>query len=162
MAGNGLLYCSARFPALFTAPYPMPQLLQYVANHYVLVGAAVLMLTLVAAHELRARSASFGSLAPGEAVRLMNAGAMVVDVRAREQYDAGHIAGSKHVPGAAIADGAKPLERFRDKPLIAYCDSGATAGAAARELSRLGFRHAYNLRGGLAAWRQENLPVTRD
>ncbi|HUO80042.1 MAG TPA: rhodanese-like domain-containing protein [Steroidobacteraceae bacterium] len=140
----------------------MQQFLQYLANHPWLVAAAVVMAGLVIVHEFRARTAAFGSISPTEAVRLVNSGAVLVDIRPREAFDAGHIAGAKHVPGAAIADGAKPLERFKDKPVIAYCDSGMTAGAAARHLGRLGFTKAYNLRGGLAAWRQDNLPVVKD
>jgi rhodanese-related sulfurtransferase len=140
----------------------MLQFSQYVTNHYWLVAAAALMIALVIVHEFRARTAAFGSISPAEAVRLVNAGAVLVDIRAREAFDAGHIAGARNVPGAAIADGAKPLERFKDKAVITYCDSGVTAGAAARHLGRLGFTKAYNLRGGLAAWRQDNLPVVKD
>jgi rhodanese-related sulfurtransferase len=140
----------------------MQQFFQYVANHPWLVSAAAVMTALVAVHELRARTAAFGSITPAEAVRLVNSGAVLVDIRKREDFEAGHIAGARHVPGEAIADGAKPLERFKDKAVIAYCDSGTTAGAAARHLGRLGFQKAYNLRGGLAAWRQENLPVVKD
>jgi rhodanese-related sulfurtransferase len=140
----------------------MQQFLQYVANHYWLVSATALVLVVALVHELRARTASFASISPSEAVRLVNSGAVLVDIRTREAFDAGHIAGAKNVPGAAIADGAKPLERFKDKAVIAYCDSGMTAGAAARHLGRLGFAKAYNLRGGLAAWRQDNLPVVKD
>jgi len=65
------------------------------------------------------------------------------------------------VPGATVADGAQALERFKYKPVIAYCNTGMTAGAAARHLGRLGFKHVYNVRGGLAAWRQDNLPVVK-
>jgi len=140
----------------------MQQFAQYLANHYWLAAAAALMAVLVIVHEFRARTASFGSVSPAEAVRLVNSGAVLVDIRAREAFEAGHIAGARNVPGAAIADGAKPLERFKDKAVVAYCDSGVTAGAAARHLGRLGFTKAYNLRGGLAAWRQENLPVVKD
>ena len=140
----------------------MQQFLEYAANHYWLVAATAVMAVLVIVHEFRARTAAFGSISPTEAVRLVNGGAVLVDIRPREAFEAGHIAGAKHVPGAAIADGAKPLERFKDKAVIAYCDSGMTAGAAARHLGRLGFAKAYNLRGGLAAWRQENLPVVKD
>ena len=140
----------------------MQQFLQYVANHYWLVGAAAVMAALVAVHEFRARTAAFASISPSEAVRLVNAGALLVDIRPREAFDAGHIAGARNVPGAAIAEGAAALERFKDKAVIAYCDSGMTAGAAARHLGRLGFAKAYNLRGGLAAWRQDNLPVVKD
>lgn len=139
----------------------MQQFYQYAANNYLLVGGAALMLVLVAAYEFRARTAVFGSIGPGEAVRLMNSGALLIDVRGREAYEAGHIAGARHVPGETIADGAQALERFKDKPIVAYCERGMTAGAATRHLGRLGFKHTYNLRGGLAAWRQENLPVVR-
>ncbi len=140
----------------------MQQFSQYLANHYWLVAAAAVMAVLVIVHEFRNRTAAFGSVSPTEAVRLVNSGAVLIDIRAREAFDAGHISGARNVPGAAIADGAKPLERFKDKAVIAYCDSGVTAGAAARHLGRLGFTKAYNLRGGLAAWRQENLPVVKD
>jgi rhodanese-related sulfurtransferase len=140
----------------------MQQFYQYAANNYLLVGGAALMMALVAAYEFRARTAAFGSIGPGEAVRLMNSGAVLIDVRGREAYEAGHISGARHVPGETIADGAKALERFKDKPIIAYCERGTTAGAATRHLGRLGFRHTYNLRGGLAAWRQENMPVVRE
>jgi rhodanese-related sulfurtransferase len=140
----------------------MQQFLDYVSHHYGLAAVAAAMAVLVAVHEFRARTASFGSISPAEAVRLVNAGALVVDIRTREAYDAGHITGARSVPGAAIADGAKPLERFKDKAVIAYCDTGTTASAAARHLVRLGFAKAYSLRGGIASWRQENLPVVRD
>ena len=100
-------------------------------------------------------------LRKGEAVRLVNDGALLVDVRGAAEFAAGHIAGARNLPGAAIADGAEQLARFKEKAIIAYCDSGLTAGAAARHLKRLGFKQAFNLRGGLAAWRQENLPVVK-
>jgi rhodanese-related sulfurtransferase len=142
-------------------PVTMQQFLEYADNHRYLLGAAVLMAVLVAVNEFRTRAASFGSIAPSEAVRLMNGGALLIDVRGREEFAAGHIAGARHLPGAAIADGAQALERFKDKSVIAYCETGMTAGAAARHLGRLGFKHVYNVRGGLAAWRAENLPVVK-
>ena len=64
--------------------------------------------------------------------------------------------------GATIADGASALERFKEKAIIAYCNDGMTAGAAARHLGRLGFKQAYNLRGGLVAWRGDNLPLIKE
>ena len=139
----------------------MQQFFQYAANHPLLLAAAALLAAVVAVYEFRAQRSSFASIGPAEAVRLMNSGALLVDVRSREQFAAGHIAGARHVPGDTIADGAKALERFKEKPIIAYCESGMTAGAAARHLGRLGFKKVVNLRGGLAAWRQDNLPVEK-
>lgn len=140
----------------------MQQFLQFAANHPFYVGAAVAMAIAVAIHEFRARTADFGAISPTETVRLMNAGAVVIDIRKREDFEAGHLSGSRHVPGDTIADGAKALERFKDKVVIAVCETGMTGGAAARHLGRLGFTKAYNLRGGIAAWKAENLPVVKD
>ncbi len=105
---------------------------------------------------------SFASIAPSEAVRLVNQGGVLVDIRKPADYAAGHIAGARNLPGEMIAEGAKNLEKYREKPIVAYCDTGMTAGSAARHLGRLGFKQVYNLRGGLAGWRQENLPVVKD
>ncbi len=126
-----------------------------------LVAATVLMAIVVLVHEFRARTASFGSISPGEAVRMLNSGALLIDIRTSEAFAAAHIANARSVPGATIADGAAALERFKEKPVVVYCDSGQTAGAAARHLGRLGFKQVSNLRGGLTAWRAENLPVEK-
>ena len=72
------------------------------------------------------------AVGPSEAVRLMNGGAILIDVRGSEAFAAGHIANARSVPGATIADGAQALERFKEKTVIAYCDSGHTSAIAVR------------------------------
>ena len=139
----------------------MQQFLTYANSHVMLVVATALMAIVVAVHELRARAASLGALSPSEAVRLMNGGALLIDVRGSEAFAAGHIPHARSVPGATIAEGAASIERFKEKDVIAYCDSGRTSLIAVRHLGRLGFKQAHNLRGGLAAWRADNLPVEK-
>jgi rhodanese-related sulfurtransferase len=139
----------------------MQRFFEYVTHHPYVFSLAVLMAVAVAIYEFRARTLSFGSISPADAVRLVNDGALLIDVRAKDAFAAGHISGARNVPGELIADGAKPLERYKDKPVITYCDSGLTAGAATRHLGRLGFTKVFNLRGGLAAWQRDNLPVVK-
>jgi rhodanese-related sulfurtransferase len=139
----------------------MDRLLEYVGNHPFLVGAAGLMALVVLGFELRQRAHSADSVSSTEAVRLMNAGALLVDVRSANQFKDGHINGARSVPGDQIAGGAAALEKLKDKTLIMCCESGTASGAAARKLAQLGFKQVYNLRGGLAAWRQDNLPVAK-
>jgi rhodanese-related sulfurtransferase len=139
----------------------MDRLLEYVSNHPFLVGAAGLMALVVLGYELRQRAHSAASVSPGEVVRLMNGGAVLVDVRSANQFKDGHINGARNVPGDQIAAGAAALEKLKDKTLIMCCDSGTTSGAAARKLMQQGFNQVFNLRGGLAAWRQDNLPVVK-
>lgn len=139
----------------------MDRLFDYFTNHPFLAGGAALMAILVVASEIRRRGQSATALAPNEAIRTVNDGAVLVDVRTPNQFKDGHIAGARNVPGDQIADGAKALEKLSGKTLIMYCDNGATAGAAVRTLARAGFKKVFSLRGGLAAWRQENLPVVK-
>lgn len=139
----------------------MDRLIEYIGNHPLLAGAAGLMAVVVLAYELRQRANSAAAVSPGEAVRLMNEGALVLDIRSANQFKDGHISGARNVPGDQIAEGAKALEKAKGKTLITCCDSGITSAAAARKLTQLGLGPVYNLRGGLAAWRQDNLPVVK-
>ena len=140
----------------------MDPLLQHFSAHPFLASAAGVLLLAVVAFELRQRAHSAASVSPTEAVRMMNDGAVLVDIRSVNQFKDGHIAGARNVPGDQVADGAKALEKFRDKTIITCCENGITSGAAARKLTEFGFKQVFNLRGGLAGWRQDNLPVTKD
>jgi rhodanese-related sulfurtransferase len=139
----------------------MDRLLDYSTNHPLLAGALVAMAVVVLAYEFRHRGAAAVSVPANEAIRLVNGGAVLVDLRAANQFKDGHIEGARNVPGDRIASDPKALEKYAGKSLVLYCDTGATTGAAIRTLSRAGATKVYGLRGGLAAWKQENLPVVK-
>lgn len=139
----------------------MDRLLEYVNNHPILAGAALLAAIVVLAYELRQRANASATVSPAGAVRLMNDGATLLDVRSANQFKDGHIAGARSLPADQIAAGAKPLEKLQDRPVIVCCDTGTASAAATRVLAGLGFKDVYNLRGGIAAWRQDNLPLVK-
>jgi rhodanese-related sulfurtransferase len=139
----------------------MQQFLEYVANHPVLAGATVLLALAALAYEWsRARGGGL-SVGPTEAVQLMNQGALVLDVRSRDQYDAGHVIDARNVPSADLSLSVETLKKYREKPVLTCCETGMTASAAARTLREQGFSKVASLRGGLQAWRAENLPLVR-
>lgn len=134
----------------------MQQLADFVVNHWMLVTAFCAVLGLLLATIVRGA----GGLAPQEAVGLMNRdGAVAIDVRPREEYDAGHIIDALHLPMAELAQAGERLARHRERPLVVYCNRGAQSQQAVRELARQGFTRAQSLNGGLNAWRAENLPL---
>jgi len=139
----------------------MDRLLDYFTNHPLLAGAAVFMTLLVLGYELRQRGAGAATIAPNEAIRLVNDGAVLVDLRSANQFKDGHIEGARNVPADQLAADAKALERLAGKKLVLYCDNGATTNAALRTLAGAGAKDVFSLRGGLAAWKQENLPVVK-
>ena len=139
----------------------MERLLQYIGNHPVLAGAAVLVAIAAVVMELRARASSFMAIGPQDAIRLMNQNALVLDLRTAEAFATGHLTGARNLPPEQLPQAGETLKKYKEKPVVVYCDSGTQSGPAARKLAEQGFTKAVNLRGGLAAWRAENLPLTR-
>jgi rhodanese-related sulfurtransferase len=137
----------------------MPRLLEYLSHHPYLAGGAVLVAIALAVYEIQARLQAFAALSSMQAVRLMNQGALVLDLRARESFDAGHIGDARNVPAAELAAQAETLKKWREKTVITYDDSGGAGGA--RILTKLGFKQVFNLEGGLNAWVKDNLPLTK-
>jgi rhodanese-related sulfurtransferase len=139
----------------------MQRLFEFIGNHPYLAGAAVLAAIAVTFYEIRERVQAIAALSAMQAVRLMNQGALVIDLRAKELYDAGHIGDARHVPAAELASQADTLKKWRDKNVITYCDSGPSGAAGARTLTKLGFTKVFSLQGGLNAWLKDNLPLAK-
>jgi rhodanese-related sulfurtransferase len=139
----------------------MNRFVEYTTNHPFLVAAAVMLAVLVAVVEFRQRARGASSIGPTDAVRLVNQGGIVLDVRSAEQFAQGHIIDARNIPSAQLASDGESLRKWRDKPVIVCCDAGVNSAAAARTLRGMGFTKVMNLRGGLAAWQQENLPLVK-
>lgn len=139
----------------------MERILEYITAHPFLAGGTLALALAVLAYELsRARSGG-ESVGPMDAVRLINQGAILVDVRSKAEFDAGHIRDARHLPQEQVAGAGESLKKFKDKVIVACCESGMRSSAAARVLRTQGFGKVVNLRGGLQAWRAENLPVVK-
>ena len=139
----------------------MERLIEYFTQHPLLAGAAVLALIIVVVNESRLRATAFAAISSQELIRLMNQGALVLDIRKPEEFAAGHVNGAKQLPSDQILTAGESFKRFKEKPVVVYCQSGSLAAAAVRQLNLQGFTKAFSLRGGFAAWRAENLPVAK-
>jgi rhodanese-related sulfurtransferase len=136
-------------------------LFEYTTNHPFLVAAAAILFILALVFELRQRARGTSLIAPNDAVRLANSGAVILDVRNASEYQAGHIIDARHIPASELASRAESLKKYKEKPVLIYCDNGFASAAAARALKVLGFTQVVTLRGGLQTWRQENLPLVK-
>jgi rhodanese-related sulfurtransferase len=139
----------------------MSRFVEYTTNHPFLVLAAAILAVLAIVIELRQRARGFAAVGPQDAVRLVNSGALVVDVRDQNAYEAGHIIDARSIPAAEIANKAESLKKFKEKPVVLYCDNGFAAASAAKALKALGFNKVVSLKGGLQGWLAENLPVVK-
>jgi len=134
---------------------------EYIANHPWLVLMTAVAAVLVLVFEIRARRDAFAGISPQDLIRMQNQGALVIDLRKPEDFAAGHIGGARRMDSAEMLVAGDSLKKYKEKNVIVYCDSGSTGAAAARVLAGQGFTQAFNLKGGLAGWRTENLPVAR-
>ena len=139
----------------------MDRLLQYLHTHYYLAGVAALVAVAVAVYEFRARAQDFSAVLPQEAIRLMNQGAVVFDVRDKDSHAAGHITGARVLTEEQVASAGESLKKYKQKNIIVYCDQGVRAAAIVKRLHAQGFTQVFNLKGGLSAWRTEGLPLQR-
>jgi rhodanese-related sulfurtransferase len=139
----------------------MNRFFEYVVHHPFLVSAAAILAVLGVVIEFRHRARGSSAIGPADAVRLANSGALLVDVRNSQEYEAGHIIEARSLPAAELAAKADTLKKFKEKPVIVYCENGTASGAAARTLRTAGFNKVVTLRGGLQSWRQENLPLVK-
>jgi rhodanese-related sulfurtransferase len=91
--------------------------------------------------------------------RLVDTGALLLDVRTSAEWVAGHAPQARHVPLDTVIAATPGLPR--DTDLVVVCRSGRRSQAAVAHLVDHGLR-AHNLTGGMTAWSQAGLPVVTD
>ncbi len=133
---------------------------KFVAHHWALVSLFIALLVALAATELWRAMGGQKRVEPQEAIRLINReNALLLDVRQTAEFKKGHIVNARHVPQDKLDAELGKLEQFHERPVIAYCNTGANAQRAAAQLAKAGFDRVYILKGGIQAWRHAGMPV---
>ena len=99
--------------------------------------------------------------APAELDQAREGGAVLLDVREPEEWDAGHLAGSVHVPMHAVPAWMGARAAADDRPVVVVCRSGHRSAHVTAWLLEQGVA-ATNLDGGLLAWAVERRPLVTD
>jgi len=141
----------------------MEQLSEFVLNNIVLFAALAGVLVLLIKAELDHQASKGSFLSPAMAIRLMNNhdDALVLDIRSVAEYKGGHIKGAKNAPLAEFSKSIESYTSYKNKPVLIYCNSGNTATRAIKMLKKAGFENINNLAGGIAAWKEASLPLTK-
>ena len=130
-----------------------------IENWFLLVAAAVSGAMLFVPM-LSRRSGATG-VSTSEAVQLINREkGVLIDVSEPAEYAAGHAGGSKNLPFGSL-ETSNDLPRNKSLPLLLMCPTGARAQRAVAILSKRGYERVNCVTGGLAAWREANLPIER-
>ena len=139
----------------------MENLPEFFSNHIFLFGALFVVLALLIKAEFEHQTGKANLVSPVNAIRIMNnENALVLDVRTEAEYNKGHIKSARNIPLAKLQSRLAELDKHKDQPVLAYCNSGAMSGKACRLLQKSGFSKVHNIGGGVHGWQDANLPLT--
>ncbi len=138
------------------------QLTEFIGNHPILSVAFVGIGVALVINEASRFTRGYKAISPAEVTRLINReDALVVDISPLNDFEKGHIVGSKHVALSQFDPENKVLAKVRDLPVVVVCRAGMQTDQAAKRLVKAGFSRVYALEGGIAAWQQAELPLAK-
>jgi hydroxyacylglutathione hydrolase/adenylyltransferase/sulfurtransferase len=96
-------------------------------------------------------------ITPEEAERRVREGtAVIIDIREQYEWDAGRIAGARHIEIERLASKAPTIDK--DTSVVFQCRAGARSLMAAQAFRRAGY-DAYSMAGGLEEWHRAGFPL---
>ena len=95
-----------------------------------------------------------------ERVNRNDLGLILLDVREKDAFDAGHIPGARHLPRGQLGAAGQHRTARSDPADSGGCEFGHISTLAAATLRELGYTQAAALDGGIKAWRESGLPMT--
>lgn len=135
----------------------MAQFIEFIGNNWML---ASLWLGLFSAFLFYLTKTGPKSVSTQEAVMLINRkDGVVLDIRDKKDFDAGHIVDAIGMTSSKLASHLSELDKYKSRPVIVVCRMGQHSGDACKTLQGAGFTEVVCLRGGMAEWRGQNLPV---
>lgn len=136
--------------------------MQFLVENVWVIGLAIGSGVMLLMPMLKPSAVGVKEATPSEAVLLINRQhALVLDVRDDSEYETGSIPDAKHIQLADLEAKAETLRKYQNKPILVTCQAGVRGGKACAALQKLGFTEVTNLKGGLEAWKQANLPIIR-
>ncbi|MFV2060584.1 MAG: rhodanese-like domain-containing protein [Gammaproteobacteria bacterium] len=140
----------------------MDQLSAFLTENIYLAMAFVIILVLLLNNLFAAKLKGYHPVSPSEATQLINhSDAVIVDVREDKEFVTGHIVNSIHIPQSTITNRLSELDDYKQKPVIVSCRSGSRSAHVCGILKKNGFDQIHNLSGGIMAWQNASLPITK-
>lgn len=137
----------------------MDRVIEFAFNHVALVGSFLGLLAAFLFLESRRGGLSVSSQ---QLTNLVNTeGALVLDVRDRKEYGAGHITESTNIPYVKLEERIGELNSHKDAPIVVVCKMGQHSGAAGKILTKHGFANVRRLTGGIGTWTADGLPLVK-
>lgn len=139
------------------------EFIDFAMRNWFLFALAFVLIGALLGTEVMHRLSGIKNLTPPQLIQLMNHDdPLLIDVRGDTEFRSGHIANARHIPLSELKGRTKKLNKFKNKPTVVYCNTGAQSGSAAKILKKDGFTTVNNLGGGIRAWQAANLPISKN
>jgi len=86
---------------------------------------------------------------------------VLLDVRGREEYEAGRLIGAVHVPRGLLELEVEKALPDKSRSVVVYCAGGVRSALAAQTLREMGYREVSSMLGGYDEWAGAQYPVER-
>ena len=90
-----------------------------------------------------------------EGERLVDRGALLLDVREPDEYEQGAIQGSLHIPRGHLEAQIESRVTDRNQAIVVMCAGGVRSAFAAKTLEELGYTDVVSMDGGFNRWKDE-------
>ncbi len=141
----------------------LDQIIEFSTNHPILVPSFFALAGLIIFTELRKFTQNFSTVGPSAAISVINGDKVLkLDVREISEVGTGMLNGALHIPLSSINKRLAELDKYKDHSVLVYCRSGNRSGSVCRTLGGRGFEKVYNLAGGIMAWEDAHLPVSKN
>ena len=138
----------------------MPQFIEFMINRWDLFLALSIILALMFGGGVLRRIRGYKDIEPKEAVLMLcHDSAVIVDVREENEFKEGHVLNAIHIPLGKLAGRIGELDSYKSHEVIVNCRSGHRSASACARLRKEGFEKVYNLKGGIMAWSNAELPI---
>ncbi len=88
------------------------------------------------------------------ALKLLEQGYKVLDVREPEEYQQGSVPGALHIPRGILESNIENYIPDYEQPLIVMCASGVRSVFATETLNQMGYTTVVSMDGGFKQWKQ--------
>lgn len=104
--------------------------------------------------------ARIAEISAEEAAREVDRGALLIDVRENEDWQAAHVPGAVHLSRGTIELEIEEAAPALHTPIICHCGGGSRSALVAESLQRMGYTNVKSMAGGFKAWKAAGLPAT--
>lgn len=98
-------------------------------------------------------------------VKVKDDNTVIIDVRTKNEFSAGHIADAILIPHKALLNDLSLLDPYKDNDIIFYCHSGVRVKRVTDHIKKYAYidnKQIFHLKGDIRAWKARNRPLIKE